>query len=574
MRAVATFRHNSAQFKLKQSRSEVRRALRWLIAVSMLVAVTQTASNASPAASPVVSKARLTLAPQSDRNPPAIQRERLMLALVHCQSCLKTRLYVLPGSFSREAVPTEPSIEVSRPEFRGDMPTSTKVRFKTAKATQPEQEKSEIADAMGRYRALRWFAIISMLAIISWILIDLFGPIPKYQLSQSPHGDLTSSGFQRELEALAGSHLDPHTQIESLPNGTNFYQAELEAIAAAQKSIDWEAYIFSKGEIAKKIVDALTERARAGVQVNLVMDAVGSLSTPKKFFNELRQAGGNVQWYHPVRWYNWPRANNRTHRELIVIDGKVGFLGGAGVADHWWHGKKENAAWRDTMFKVTGTAVRSLQSTFVENWLESSGQILIGDKYFDAEQNSDGATAMVVDSSPSQGGSTRARIVYQTLIASAKKSLKITTPYFLPDESLRKELVRAIEERHVRVQILVPGKHSDHSMTRSSSRGTYGDLLRAGAEIYEYQPTMIHAKIMIVDDVWCVVGSTNFDHRSFGWNDEVNLAVLDPGLAAKLNANFQDDLAKAHRQTLEEWEHRPVWERGMEWLGWLIAREQ
>jgi cardiolipin synthase len=321
-------------------------------------------------------------------------------------------------------------------------------------------------------------------------------------------------------------------------------------------------------------VDALTERARAGVEVNLVMDAVGSLATPKHFFSELRQAGGHVQWYHPLRWYNWPRANNRTHRELIVIDGKVGFLGGAGVADHWWHGKEKNPAWRDTMFKVTGTAVRSLQSTFVENWLESSGQILIGDKYFDAEKNADGATAMVVDSSPSQGGSTRARIVYQTLIASAKKSLKITTPYFLPDESLRKELVRAIEERHVHVQILVPGKHSDHSMTRSSSRGTYGDLLRAGAEIYEYQPAMIHAKIMIVDDLWCVVGSTNFDHRSFGWNDEVNLAVLDPGLAATLNTNFQDDLAKAHRETLEEWEHRSVWERGMEWLGWLIAREQ
>ena len=421
--------------------------------------------------------------------------------------------------------------------------------------------------------ALRWFAIICMLAIISWILIDLFGPLPKYQLSRYPEAPLNSPEFQRELEALAGSKLDQHTHVESLPNGTNFYEAELAAVAAAQKSIDWEAYIFAKGEIAKKLVDALTERARAGVEVNLVIDAVGSLSTPKKFFDELRLAGGHVEWYHPVRWYNWPRANNRTHRELIVIDGKVGFLGGAGVADHWWHGKEKNPAWRDTMFKVTGEAVRSMQSTFVENWLESSGQILIGSKYFDAESNTDGATAMVVDSSPSQGGSTRARIVYQTLIASAQKNLKITTPYFLPDDSLRKELVRAVH-RGVRVQILVPGKHSDHGMTRSSSRGRYGDLLKAGAEIYEYQPAMIHAKIMIVDDLWCVVGSTNMDQRSFGWNDEVNLAVLDPGLAAELDANFQNDLAQAHRETLEEWEHRPVWERGMEWMGWLIAREQ
>jgi cardiolipin synthase len=275
-----------------------------------------------------------------------------------------------------------------------------------------------------------------------------------------------------------------------------------------------------------------------------------------------------------LRWYNWPRANNRTHRELIVIDGKVGFLGGAGISDQWWHGEKKDAPWRDTMFKVTGDAVRSLQSTFVENWLESSGQILIGPKYFVSGDNSDGAQAMVVDSSPSQGGSTRARILFQTLIASARKNLRITTPYFLPDQSLRKEIIKAVQERHVRVQILLPGKHSDHSMTRSSSRGTYGDLLKAGAEIYEYQPAMIHAKIMIVDDLWCVVGSTNMDHRSFGWNDEVNLAALDPALAAKLTSSFDEDLSKSHRETLDEWEHRSYWERGMEWLGWLIAREQ
>ncbi|HEY2498623.1 MAG TPA: phospholipase D-like domain-containing protein [Candidatus Angelobacter sp.] len=179
-----------------------------------------------------------------------------------------------------------------------------------------------------------------------------------------------------------------------------------------------------------------------------------------------------------------------------------------------------------------------------------------------------------MDSSPSQGGSTRARILFQTLIASANKSLKITTPYFLPDPSLIRELVRAIVERNVKVQVLVPGKHSDHGMTRSSSRATYGDLLKAGAEIYEYQPAMIHAKIMIVDEQWCIVGSTNLDHRSFGWNDEVNLAILSPDLVGKLNADFQNDLSHSHRATLKEWEHRPYSERVMEWLGWLIAREQ
>lgn len=435
-------------------------------------------------------------------------------------------------------------------------------------------QEGEVARALEHYRWLRWFAVISMLAIASWVGIALFGPVPKYRVKTPQPGPLNSPEFIKEIEALSGSRIEPHTHIQELPNGTVYYPMELKAIATAQKSIDWEAYIFEKGEIAQRIVDALTERARAGVEVNLVLDAVGSLSTPKKFFDGLKQAGGHVSWYHPVRWYNWPRANNRTHRELIVIDGKIGFLGGAGVADHWWHGVKKDPPWRDTMFEVTGDAVRSMQGTFVENWLESSGDILTGEKYFSSTQNADGAVSMVIDSSPSEGGSTRARILFQTLIASAQKTIDITTPYFLPDESLRRELARAVTERKVRVRILVPGKHSDHGMTRSSSRGLYGDLLKAGAEIHEYLPAMIHAKLMVVDGLWCVVGSTNLDHRSFGLNDEVNLAAVDEGLATSIEQDFQKDLSQSRRVTLQEWQSRSLWERGMESLGWLIAREQ
>jgi cardiolipin synthase len=428
--------------------------------------------------------------------------------------------------------------------------------------------------AISHHRMLHWFAVVCMVAIITWVIIDLFGPVLRYKISHPLDGALDSPEFVRQLEALASSRAVVNTLIEPLPNGVNFYEAEIAAIAQARKSVNWVAYIFGQGQIARRMVEALTERARAGVEVNLVIDGIGSFSTHKKFFAALTEAGGRVRWFHPLRWNNWPRANNRTHRELIVIDGQVGFIGGAGVADHWWHGIKKQAPWRDTMFKVTGDAVRFLQSSFLENWLESSGEILAGEKYFVAPENTDGAISMVVDSSPSQGGSTRARILFQTLVASAEKSLKITTPYFLPDRRMIRELVRAIEERNVRVQILVPGRHSDHGMTRSSSRATYGDLLKAGAEIYEYQPAMIHAKIMIVDDLWCVVGSTNMDHRSFGWNDEVNLAAMDPALAAKLSQNFAEDLGNSHRETLQKWESRSFSERAMEWLGWLIAREQ
>ena len=450
------------------------------------------------------------------------------------------------------------------------MPTQTK----EIPARHRKGKEGEVARALEHYRWLRWFAVSSMLAIASWIAIALFGPVPDYKLNGRLPLPLNSTQFMRQLDALSGSVLEPHTHIEEIPNGVNFYEAEIKAISGAQKSVNWEAYIFQKGEIAQRIVDALTERARAGVEVNLVLDGVGSISTPKNFFNALRLAGGHVAWYHPVRFYNWPRANNRTHRELIVIDGKLAFVGGAGVSDQWWHGVKKDPPWRDTMFAITGDAVRSLQGTFVENWLESSGQILAGDKYFSDPTNADGAFSMVIDSSPSEGGSTRARVLFQTLIASAEKSIDITTPYFLPDKSLRNEIARAARERHVHVRILVPGKHSDHGMTRSSSQGTYGDLLKAGAEIYEYKPAMIHAKLMVVDGLWAVVGSTNFDHRSFGLNDEVNVAALDPELAGKIESDFEQDLTKTKRVTLAEWQNRSVWERGMEWLGWIIAREQ
>jgi cardiolipin synthase A/B len=442
-------------------------------------------------------------------------------------------------------------------------------------------KEGEVARALEHYRWLRWFAMVSMLAIASWIVIALFGPVPDYKLRGRLPAQLDSPAFMQQLAALSGAPLQPHTHIEEIPYGVNFYEAEIKAVQSAQKSVNWEAYIFQKGEIAQRIVDALTERARAGVEVNLVLDGVGSLSTPKDFFRTLRLAGGHVSWYHKLRWYNWPRANNRTHRELIVIDGKLGFVGGAGVSDQWWHGvparhwwSTKDPAWRDTMFAVTGDAVRDLQGTFVENWLESSGQILGGDKYFSDSANSDGAYSMVVDSSPSEGGSTRARVLFQSLIASAQKSIDITTPYFLPDDSLRHEIARAARERHVRVRILVPGKHSDHGMTRSSSRGTYGELLEAGAEIYEYTPAMIHAKLMVVDGQWSVMGSTNLDHRSFGLNDEVNVAALDPTLATRITADFEKDVAASHRVTYQEWKDRPFWERGMEWVGWVIEREQ
>jgi len=425
-----------------------------------------------------------------------------------------------------------------------------------------------------RHHKMSTLAILVTIVGIAWALIVLLQPGPKYHLARTPDGSVDSPDFVRQLEAMTDTKLQRADSIDVLTNGENFYEAELQAIRGAKKNVNLEAYIFHRGEVAKRFLDALTERARAGIQVRIVVDALGSFSTSKHYFKPLLDAGGKMEWYHPLRWNNWTRVNNRTHRELMVVDGEVGFIGGAGIDDQWLNGTRKQQRWRDTVFRVRGETVAGLQGVFLENWLNVSGEILAGDDFFPKLSQDGTAQAFVIDSSPSFGGSTRAHVLYQALIRSANKSIYITTPYFLPDTSIRQEMLQAIKERQVKIKIITPGRKSDHLMTRNSSRALYGDLLEAGAEIYEYNPTMIHAKILIVDGHWSVVGSTNFDNRSFGINDEVNLATRSPELAERLTQDFQSDLAHCRRVTYDEWKKRPVWERAFETAGWFLQRQQ
>src|SRR5438874_4992623 len=415
-----------------------------------------------------------------------------------------------------------------------------------------------------RHHNMSTLAIIVTIVGIAWALIVLLQPAPKYHLAQTPDGSIDSPDFVRQLEAMTDTRLQRAGPVDVLTNGENFYEAELEAIRGAKRNINLEAYIFHHGQVAKRFLAALAERARAGVQVRIVVDALGSFSTSRHFFKPLLEAGGHMEWYHPLRWNNWTRVNNRTHRELMVVDGEVGFIGGAGIDDQWLSGTRRQPRWRDTVCRVRGEAVAGLQGVFLENWLNSSGEILAGNDFFPELPTNGSAQGFVIDSSPSFGGSTRAHVLYQALIRSANKSIYITTPYFLPDTSIREEMLRAIKERHVQIRIITPGRKSDHAMTRNSGRALYGDLLEAGAEIYEYNPTMIHAKVLIVDGHWSVVGSTNFDNRSLGINDEVNLATRSPELASRLTQDFQHDLAECRRVTYDQWKKRPVWERAFE----------
>jgi cardiolipin synthase A/B len=406
------------------------------------------------------------------------------------------------------------------------------------------------------------------------LLLALFEPGLPYRMVESPAASVDSKEFARAVAVLSDTWAHSDTSIEVLANGEVFYEAELAAIRSARSDICLEAYIFQKGEIASRYIDAMVDRARAGVKVRLVLDSVGSFTTWQSTFRELIEAGGEVQWYTPLRWYNLGRFNNRTHRELLVVDGEVGFLGGAGVADHWYRDRGKQKRWRDTMFRVRGSAVASMQAVFAENWLESSGELLADPHFYKDSEAAGKASALVINSVPSSGRGTRARMLFQTLIASASRSIHITTPYFLPDRAARRALEDAAGRRGVELKIIVPGKHSDHVLTRSSSRRLYGDLLHHGARIYEYQPAMIHTKSMVVDGLWSVVGSTNFDSRSFGLNDEVNLAACDETLAGRLEEDFQADLAQSKAITYSEWQRRSPFERIHEWLGWLVERQE
>ena len=418
-------------------------------------------------------------------------------------------------------------------------------------------------------------ALIAFLFLVAFLLSGIFGPTPRYEIAdrdELPPND--SRDFLILLESLVDAKVNHTGRVEVLTNGPAFYPAALDAIRRARRSVNLEAYIFQKSDIGRQYLEAMTERARAGVRVNVTLDAFGSAGVRRSFFRPLLKAGGRVEWYNWPAWHNLTRLGHRTHRELLIVDGNVGFIGGAGVADQWYHGAHNKPRWRDTVVRVEGEAVPNLQATFAENWLASCGEVLAGAAYFPEIKCDQRTELMVVNSTPTPGGSTRARILFQLLLATAKSSIAITTPYFLPDRSLIQELCRAIVERGVKVRILVPGRKSDHLLTRSTSRGAYGPLLKAGAEVYEYQPAMIHAKVLCVDQRWAVVGSTNFDNRSFGINDEVNLALCDNAVAQRLEADMAADLRESRRVSLEEWKRRPLAERAPEVLGWIFERQQ
>lgn len=377
--------------------------------------------------------------------------------------------------------------------------------------------------------------------------------------------------FQRELGALLGPPIVNGNKVVNLENGVEIFPAMLEAIRGAQRSISFETYIYWSGEIGREFVDALSERARAGVPVHVLIDWVGSQRMDERLIQQLVSAGAEVERYHPLHWYHLARMNNRTHRKILVVDGTIGFTGGVGIADNWKGNAESPEHWRDSHYRIEGPAVAQMQAAFMDNWIKTTGRVLQGAPYFPDLASTGAAPAQMFKSSPSGGGDSM-MLMYLLAITAAKRSIDLSAAYFVPDELTRNTLREALR-RGVRVRIIVPGKHIDTEVVRKASRASWGDLLSAGAEIHEYQPTMFHCKTLIVDGLLVSVGSTNFDNRSFRLNDEANLNVYDREFAEAVTRVFEADLEQARRVTHEEWLRRPVQEKLLEKAAALLSRQ-
>ena len=376
-------------------------------------------------------------------------------------------------------------------------------------------------------------------------------PIPRLYSIHDPQ-------FLRTMGVLLGPAIVSGNRVDVLLNGDEIFPSMLQAIRSAQKTITFETYIYWSDPIGREFAEALAERSRAGVKVHVLADWIGSKINADDL-SIMKDAGVELHLYRPLRWYHLSRLNNRTHRKLLVVDGRVGFTGGVGVAAKWTGHAQDPDHWRDSHFRVVGPVVAQLQAAFMDNWTAATGHVLHGSDYFPVLQPSGPQASQVFMSSPT-GGSASMQLMYLLAIAAAEHSISLSSAYFIPDALTQETLVSALK-RGVKVQIIAPGAHIDSEIVRRASRARWGALLEVGAELYEYQPTMYHCKVMIVDSLFTSVGSTNFDPRSFGLNAEANLNVFDADFAKRQLEIFQQDLARSRQLTFAQWRQRPLLEK-------------
>jgi cardiolipin synthase len=412
--------------------------------------------------------------------------------------------------------------------------------------------------------------VLVTLAIVAFAM-NFATPEKKIQRRISHQHAVADPQFRRELSTLLGPAILAGNHVEAFQNGDEIFPAMLAAIRGATRTITFETYIYWSGDIGREFADALSRKALAGVQVHLTIDWAGSIKMDQSLLHEMKAAGVRIELYRPLHWYNLTRLNNRTHRKLLVVDGKVGFTGGVGIADQWTGHAQDPEHWREAHFRIEGPAVAQMQAAFNDNWIKTTGTLLNGPDYFPPLEPVGDMDAQLFLASPA-GGSESMHLMYLMAIAAATRSIDLEASYFVPD-ALIVDALLAARKRGVRIRVLVPGEHIDSETVRLASKATWGPLLESGVEISEYIPTMLHVKLLVVDGELVSVGSTNFDVRSFRLNDEASLNVYNRDFAARMTAVFEADLAKSSPYTVARWKDRPLREKVIEKLVWPIRSQ-
>jgi cardiolipin synthase A/B len=398
--------------------------------------------------------------------------------------------------------------------------------------------------------------------------------LPQDKQLVHPLGPLSavdSPQFRREIGTLLGPGIIEGNAVADFQNGAEIFPAMLAAIRTARHSINMETYIYWSGEISRQFVAALTERARAGVRVHVLADWVGSTRMHDDVVQALRAGGVHFEYFHPLRWYDIDRINNRTHRKLLIVDGRVAFTGGVGIADAWrGHGDQPDI-WRDMQIRVTGPGAAQMQAVFEDNWLTVTGQALLGPEYYPEVASAGDVAVQTVASSP-DGGSENMQLMYLMAIDGSRRTIDLEAAYFVPGPLAMAALKRALK-RGVRIRLVLPGPYVDSELISRASQTHWGDMLRAGARLYRFQPAMFHNKLMIVDGYLTLAGSANFDNRSFRLNDESNINVFDRAFAEHMTQVVERDIARSEELTLEQWRHRPWTRRTLDWFSALGAAQ-
>ena len=406
-----------------------------------------------------------------------------------------------------------------------------------------------------------WTIVASIVAtLVAVVLVINFRTPEKTIQHQVRHlYPVVHPQFEREMGTLLGPAILPGNAIVVLQNGDEIFPAMLSAIRAAQSTISFETYIYWSGRTGEEFADALIERARAGIKVHLMLDWLGSEKMNPRLIGQMLQAGVEVERYHALHWYSLGELNNRTHRKVLIVDGRIGFTGGVGIADEWSGHAQDPDHWRDMHFRIEGPVVAQFQAAFLDNWIKATGRVLNGPTYF-PELAAAGELKMHMFVSSPAGGSESMRLMYLMAITAAEQSIDIEAAYFIPDALMSRELIKA-RARGVRIRILLPDKHLDSETVRIVTKRAWGPLLESGVEIHEYAPTMFHCKMLIFDDYMVSVGSTNFDMRSFEINDEASLNIYNAQFAQQMTAVFEEDLKRSTAYDFAQWQRRPLLEK-------------